>query len=64
MTTLSRRALALSSSSFSSSFAWRPQRTSDGTETVGGGTVVISLLAGMLNAVAGTVLWSRVPSRR
>ncbi len=37
----------------------------DGTETViGTGTVVISLLAGILNAVAGTVLWSRMSDRQ
>ena len=36
------------------------ERTPDGTETViGPGTVVIALLAGVLNAVAGTMLWSR-----
>jgi hypothetical protein len=41
------------------------KRTPAGTETViGTGTVVISLLAGILNAVAGTVLWSRMSSRR
>ena len=36
------------------------ERTPDGTETViGPGTVVLALLAGVLNAVAGTVLWWR-----
>ena len=36
------------------------ERTPDGTETViGRGTVVLALLAGVLNAVAGTMLWSR-----
>jgi hypothetical protein len=36
------------------------ERTPDGTETViGPGTVVLALLAGVLNAVAGTMLWSR-----
>jgi hypothetical protein len=40
------------------------ERTPDGTETViGGGTVVIALLAGALNAAAGTVLWSRTSAR-
>ena len=41
------------------------ERTTDGTETViGTGTVVISLLAGALNAIAGATLWSRMSSRR
>jgi len=41
------------------------ERTPEGTETVIGiGTVVIALLAGILNAVAGTVLWSRTTRRR
>ena len=41
------------------------KRTPDGTETViGAGTFAISLLAGILNAVAGTVLWSRMSRRR
>jgi hypothetical protein len=36
------------------------ERTPDGTETViGPGTVMLALLAGVLNAVAGTMLWSR-----
>jgi hypothetical protein len=36
------------------------ERTPDGTETViGPGTVVLALLAGVLNAVAGTVLCSQ-----
>ena len=36
------------------------ERTPDGTQTViGPGTVMLALLAGVLNAVAGTVLWSR-----
>ena len=36
------------------------ERTPDGTETViGPGTVVLALLAGVLNAVAGTMLWSQ-----
>ena len=36
------------------------ERTPDGTETViGPGTVVLALVAGVLNAVAATVLWSR-----
>lgn len=40
------------------------KRTPDGTETViGAGTVVLALLAGILNAVAGTVLWSRASAR-
>ena len=40
-------------------------RTPDGTETViGPGTVVLALLTGVLNAVAGTVLWSRTSNRR
>ncbi len=41
------------------------ERTAEGTQTViGTGTVVISLLAGILNAVAGAMLWSRASSRR
>jgi len=41
------------------------ERTSDGTETViGTGTITLALLAGVLNAVAGTVLWSRMSGRR
>ena len=36
------------------------ERTPDGTQTViGPGTVMLALLAGVLNAVAGTVLWWR-----
>jgi hypothetical protein len=41
------------------------ERAPEGTETViGRGTVVIALLAGLLNAVAGAVLWSRTSRRR
>jgi len=41
------------------------ERTPDGTETViGTGTFVLALLAGVLNAVAGTILWSRMSGRR
>ena len=41
------------------------KRTPDGTETaIGVGTFAISLLAGALNAVAGAILWSRIPTRR
>ena len=41
------------------------ERTSEGTETViGTGTITLALLAGVLNAVAGTVLWSRMSGRR
>ena len=41
------------------------ERTTEGKQTViGTGTVVISLLAGLLNAVAGAMLWSRTPGRR
>jgi len=41
------------------------ERTEEGTETViGAGTMVIALLAGALNAVAGIVLWSRTSRRR
>jgi hypothetical protein len=41
------------------------ERTAEGTQTViGTGTVVISLLAGILNAAGGAMLWSRAPSRR
>jgi hypothetical protein len=40
------------------------ERTPDGTETViGAGTIVLALLAGVLNAVAGTVLWARTSAR-
>jgi hypothetical protein len=40
------------------------ERTSEGTETViGTGTITLALLAGVLNAVAGTVLWARTSSR-
>lgn len=41
------------------------ERMPGGTETViGTGTVVIALLAGVLNAVAGAILWSRTSTRR
>ena len=41
------------------------KRTPDATETaIGTGTVAISLLAGTLNAIAGTILWARMPGRR
>ena len=41
------------------------ERTTEGKQAViGTGTVVISLLAGLLNAVAGAMLWSRTPGRR
>jgi hypothetical protein len=41
------------------------KRTPDGTETViGTGTIMVALLAGILNAVAGTILWSRTSRRR
>ena len=41
------------------------KHTPDGTETViGAGTILVALLAGTLNAIAGTVLWSRMPNRR
>ena len=41
------------------------ERTPGGTETViGTGTILVALLAGALNAIAGTVLWSRMPNRR
>ena len=41
------------------------KRMPEGTETViGTGTILISLLAGVLNAVAGTVLWARMSNRR
>ena len=41
------------------------KRTSDGTETViGTGTILVALLAGILNAVAGTALWTRTAGRR
>ncbi len=40
-------------------------RTPGGTETaIGPGIIMISLLAGTLNAVAGAILWSRIPNRR
>ena len=40
------------------------ERTPEGTETViGTGTIMLSLLAGILNAVAGTALWSRSSAR-
>jgi hypothetical protein len=40
------------------------KRMPDGTETViGAGTIALALLAGFLNAVAGTVLWSRTSGR-
>jgi hypothetical protein len=41
------------------------ERTPEGTETViGTGTILIALLAGILNAVSGAVLWSRTSRRR
>jgi hypothetical protein len=41
------------------------QRTFDGTETViGVGTVALAVLAGIVNAVAGVVLWARTSSGR
>jgi hypothetical protein len=41
------------------------KRTPGGTETViGAGIILVALLAGTLNAVAGAMLWSRTPSRR
>ncbi len=41
------------------------KRTSDGTETViGTGTILVALLAGFLNAVAGAMLWARTAGRR
>ena len=41
------------------------ERTAEGTQTViVTGTVVISLLAGILNAAAGAMLWSRASERR
>ena len=41
------------------------KRTSDGTETViGTGMILVALLAGILNAVAGTALWTRTAGRR
>jgi hypothetical protein len=44
-------------------FAYR--RTPGGTETVmGTGIILVALLAGSLNAIAGTVLWSRTSGRR
>jgi hypothetical protein len=40
-------------------------RTTEGSQTViGPGTIVIPALAGILNAVAGATLWSRVSDRR
>ena len=40
------------------------ERTRDGTETVfGPGTITFSLLAAILNAVAGAILWSRRSER-
>ena len=39
--------------------------TPDETETaIGPGIIMISLLAGTLNAMAGAILWSRIPNRR
>ncbi len=39
--------------------------TPDETETaIGPGIIIISLLAGTLNAMAGAILWSRIPNRR
>jgi hypothetical protein len=41
------------------------KRTPGGTETViGTGTILVALLAGVLNAVAGAVLWSRMQTGR
>jgi hypothetical protein len=41
------------------------RRVPDGTQTViGAGTIMLALLAGVLNAVAGAVLWARMPGRR
>ena len=41
------------------------ERTPGGTETViGVGTVALAVLAGILNAVAGAVLWARTSSGR
>jgi hypothetical protein len=41
------------------------RRTPEGTETViGTGTILVALLAGTLNAIAGTVLWMRTARRR
>jgi hypothetical protein len=41
------------------------ERTSEGTETViGTGTITLALLAGVLNAIAGTILLSRASGRR
>ena len=41
------------------------RRTPDGTVTaIRSGTLAISVLAGTLNAVAGAILWSRMPNRR
>ena len=40
-------------------------RTPDGTETaIGPGIIIISLLAGTMNAMAGAIPWSRIPNRR
>jgi hypothetical protein len=39
--------------------------TAEGTETIiGPGTITISLLAATLNAIAGAILWSRMPNGR
>jgi hypothetical protein len=41
------------------------KRTPEGTETViGTGAILAALLAGTLNAIAGTVLWTRTARRR
>jgi hypothetical protein len=41
------------------------KRAPGGTETViGTGTILVALLAGALNAIAGTVLWARTAGRR
>ena len=41
------------------------KRTPDAAEiAIGTGTVAISLLAGTLNAIVGTILWVRMPGRR
>jgi hypothetical protein len=41
------------------------RRTPDGTQTViGAGAAVFALLAGILNAAAGALLWSRTASSR
>ena len=40
------------------------ERTPEGTQTViGTGTIVVSVLAGIMNAVAGATLWSRTSRR-